>query len=130
MVEPQSSKLITRVRFPSSPPRRSRGPNFTEVGALCFNQPDAPVLLMNQPKGFFSVFGHQSIPVQPDGSTVHHLPLTRHHHTIGLLRAAQHQRGKWVMCPGKGEAIEPEHGQIGLPPHFDTPNILAPERAC
>ena len=51
--------------------------------------------------------------VETGNGAVHHDPLARHHHPVGTMRAAQHQRGQGIAMAGEAQLVELEQRTVG-----------------
>src|SRR5271163_3632013 len=75
------------------------------------------------------VLGDQRIKVDPDRRAVDNPPFARDHHPIGAVRAAENQRGKWIVRAREARLVELEQGEVGLIADLDPADVGASEAA-
>ena len=75
-----------------------------------------------------AVIGDQALEVQAFDLTINHPPLTRDHHSVCPVRAAQQQCGNGVMAAGEAQLIELEQCQVRLLADGQLANVCAPQQ--
>ena len=64
--------------------------------------------------------------VEPGNLPILHDPAAPHHHAVGSMRTAQHERREWIAAAGEPQLIELERREIGQHADGNLANIRAP----
>jgi hypothetical protein len=71
------------------------------------------------------VLGPKALKIDAGGHAVLDAPCPGDHDAIGLVRAAEHQRGDRVAGAGEAQFLKREEREIGLAADRDPPDIRA-----